>query len=490
MSSRFVFGALAGALALGNALQAQPTARALVERAAAAMGGAERISGVRTLVLEGTGAQFNLGQNVTPLAPLPRYEVTRWRRAIDLAAGRWRFEVDREPRFPTPNPAVQRFHASFDSVGWDRLPNGTLRRTSARGDEDRASELLYHPVRLLQVALRRGTELTRAGTTGGLHRVRMNAAGHKFAFLLDARTGLPDRVEKIIYHPMLGDVVQETRFADWAESDGLRLPTRLVQRIDGRFLVSDLRVATTRVNGTTDAGDLAVPADIRSAPPLAAPAAVVAVDTVAPGVWYLAGSSHHSVVIEMRDHLLLVEAPQSEERTLALIGAARALRPAKPLRAVINSHHHFDHAAGIRAAIASGITIITHESNVAFLQDVARRQHFIVRDTLARAPRRATIEGVGAKRVLTDGARSVELHHLAGNPHGGSMLIVYLPAERLIVQADAYNPPAPNAPSAPSYPFAPNLVATIDRLGLQVDRVVPLHGQVVPMSELRRAAGG
>ena len=486
MSSRYT---LAIAVALSAPLHAQPTARALVERAAAAMGGVERIASVQTLVLEGTGEQFNLGHNVTPHAPLPRYEVTRWQRAIDLERERWRFDVEREPRFPNPNPAVQRIRAGFDSVGWDLLSNGTTRRTSARTDQDRASELLHHPVRLLQVALRPETELTLDGTTDGLHRVRMNAAGRKFAFLVDPRTHLPARVEMIVYHPMLGDIVQETRFADWREREGLRLPTRLVQRMDGRFLVADLRVTATRVNEAADVGSLSLPAATRTAPALTAPPSVVVVDTIAPGVWYLTGSTHHSAVIEMRDHLLLVEAPQSEERTLAVIRAARALRPDKPLRAVINSHHHFDHAAGVRAAIASGLTIITHESNRAFLADVAERRHAIVRDTLARAPRRATIEGVGAKLVLTDGARAVELHHLADNPHGESMLLVHLPAERLVMQADAYNPLLPNAPPSPSYPYAPNLVQTIERLGLQVDRVVPLHGQVVSMDELRRVAG-
>ena len=195
MSSRYT---LAIAVALSAPLHAQPTARALVERAAAAMGGVERIAGVQTLVLEGTGEQFNLGQNVTPLAPLPRYEVTRWQRAIDLERERWRFDVEREPRFPNPNPAVQRIRAGFDSVGWDLLSNGTTRRTSARTDQDRASELLHHPVRLLQVALRPETELTLDGTTDGLHRVRMNAAGRKFAFLVDPRTHLPARVEMIV----------------------------------------------------------------------------------------------------------------------------------------------------------------------------------------------------------------------------------------------------------------------------------------------------
>ena len=68
------------------------------------------------------------------------------------------------------------------------------------------------------------------------------------------------------------------------------------------------------------------------------------------------------------------------------------------------------------------------------------------------------------------------------------MIVAYLPAERILVQADAYNPPAPNAPPPPSFPFAKNLVENVERLGLNVERVAALHGRVVTLSEIRAAA--
>ena len=203
---------------------------------------------------------------------------------------------------------------------------------------------------------------------------------------------------------------------------------------------------------------------------------------------YLTGQSHHSVAIELRDHMLLVEAPQNDARTLAVIERVRQLRPDKPLRAVINTHHHFDHAGGIRAAMSEGLTIITHAANVPFYRDVARRRFGITGDALSRQPRTPTVEGVATKRVLTDGTRSVELHHIRGNPHPSTLLMDYLPAEQLLIQADTYSPPAPNVATPPVAAFAPNLVANIDRLRLQVERVVPIHGGIIPMSAVRLAA--
>jgi len=313
----------------------------------------------------------------------------------------------------------------------------------------------------------------------------MNIDGNKFEIFVDRRTKLPTRIERLIYHPVLGDVVLATHFTEYRNANGLMLPMRIVQRLDGRLTLSDIRLVTASVN--TNAGNLAAPDSIRSAPAFEQPVNVTAEEVTA-GVWLLAGQSHHSVAIEMGNHMLLVEAPQNEARTLAVIRRVRELKPGKPIRAVINTHHHFDHAGGLRAAIAEGLTVITHSGNMALFSDIARRRHVIVADALAKAPKKARIETVTTKRVLKDGSRTVEIHHIRGNPHAATLLMVYLPAEKLLIQADVYSPPAPNAPAPPAFPFAANLVDNIDRLKLDVDRIVPIHGPVAPMTDLRAAA--
>jgi glyoxylase-like metal-dependent hydrolase (beta-lactamase superfamily II) len=465
---------------------AQQSARPLMEEVAQAMGGRDRILAVRTLVLEGTGENYSLGQNPAPEAPLPVFAVTELRRSIDFGNKRWRHEQSREPRFLTANTAAQRARLGYDGVAYDILADGTTRRAAARADAERANELLHHPIGFLQVAFAPGTELTEEGSRGQLRQVRMNAGGNKFAIFIDRQTKLPVRIEKIEYNSVLGDVVLESHLSDWRAVDGLMLPMRSVWRMDGRWPLSDTRFTRSSVNA--DVGDLSAPAAVRTAQPLAPPAINVTSEEIAPGVWNLAGQSHHSVAIEMRDHLLLVEAPQSDARTLAVIEKARTLRPGKPIRAVINTHHHFDHSGGVRAAVAEGLQVITHERNKPFFEELAGRRHFIVADALSKSRRPARIQGVGARTVLSDGARNVEIHHIRGNRHAETLLMVYLPAEKLLIEADVYSPPAPNATTVPPAPFAANLVENIDRLGLAVDRIVPIHGPVVPISALRAAA--
>jgi glyoxylase-like metal-dependent hydrolase (beta-lactamase superfamily II) len=291
----------------------------------------------------------------------------------------------------------------------------------------------------------------------------------------------------------LGDVVVETSFANYADTNGLKLPTRLTTKND-KFTVADIQISANTIN--LDSVNLAAPADAKSAqaPPAAAPAMVTA-EEVGKGLWYLTGQSHHSVLVEFADHLVLVETPQHEERSAAVVAKAKQLRPNKPIKYVINTHHHFDHSGGIRTAIAEGATIITHEGNKAFIEALASRPHTMTPDALSKSPKQATVEAVTDKRVLQDSTRTVEIYHMAGNAHSDTMLMVYFPAERLIVEADVYNPPALPAANAPPpanappavFPFAANFVENVHKLGLKVDRVMPIHGRIVPFKDVEAA---
>ena len=79
------------------------------------------------------------------------------------------------------------------------------------------------------------------------------------------------------------------------------------------------------------------------------------------GVWLIAGGSHHSVAGEFSDHVVVIEAPLNEARSLAVIGEVNRLMPSKPIRFIVTTHHHWDHLGGLRAYVHEGATVITHE---------------------------------------------------------------------------------------------------------------------------------
>ena len=154
------------------------------------------------------------------------------------------------------------------------------------------------------------------------------------------------------------------------------------------------------------------------------------------------------------------------------------------------SHLHFDHAGGLRAVAAEGITVITHESSRAFLEQALAAPATMTPDRQAKAGRKPLVEGVRDRRTLADGTRTVEIYHIAGSTHCDGLLMVYLPKERLLVEADVYTPGPPNAPPPTVVnPLSVNLAENITRLGLGVDQVLPLHGRIVPMAVRRGSSG-
>jgi glyoxylase-like metal-dependent hydrolase (beta-lactamase superfamily II) len=218
---------------------------------------------------------------------------------------------------------------------------------------------------------------------------------------------------------------------------------------------------------------------------------VVTAEKAAEGVWFLAGGSHNSAAIEMKDYVILVESPLYDARALAVIEEVRKLVPGKPIRYVVNSHNHFDHSGGVRAAVGEGAALVVQAQSKPYYEKVLANPNRIAPDHLAKSGKKAKVVPVNEKLVLDDGARKVEIHRLHPSNHVDTFLMVYLPAEKILIQADAFTPGPPNSPPpAPPHNYnQTTLVESIERLKLQVDRHLPLHGRMVPNAELYRAAG-
>ena len=212
--------------------------------------------------------------------------------------------------------------------------------------------------------------------------------------------GLVRRIDSVVPDPVLGDTPVVTTYDDYRESGGIRFPTRVRQTIAG-YGVLDLAVKDVQVNPSLA---LAVPEAARNV------AERVTAEKVAEGVWFLAGGSHNSVVIELQDQLVLVETPLNDARTRAVIEHARTLVPGKPIRTAVNSHQHFDHSGGVRAAVAEGATIVTHADNAAYFEKAFGQPNRILPDAMARSGKKATFRTFTDKLEIGDASRPIELH--------------------------------------------------------------------------------
>lgn len=457
-----------------------PPERRIIADAAAALGGADQIQATETLVLVGEGQNFNLGQNPTPDSPLPEFDITGHTLALDFANDRWRLEQVRTAQFLTGNPTTRQIRSVDGDVAFDVAMNGAVTRTSDAEAGRRREALLHHPVGILRAAQGEGAQVGDYSETAETASVVVTTpAGSRATLHVDRASGLPARVVSRQAHAVLGDIDLETEFLDYAPAAGLTLPTRLITRVDGH-VVADITVSN-EVNGTV--GNLAVPPPVLASPP-AVNEPIVEVQELAEGVWYLAGQSHHSVAVEFADHLMLIEAPLNDARTLAVIERARTLRPEKPVTQVVMTHHHFDHAGGVRAAVSEGLTIVAHGGNREFLQDLAAREHTIEPDALSASPGAPSIEVVDGERTFEDDTRTLTLYAIEGSAHCGTCLMAYLPEEGLLVEADLYSPPPPGTETPPAAPHAAVLLQNIRDRGLDVQSIVPIHGRVVPFGDL------
>jgi glyoxylase-like metal-dependent hydrolase (beta-lactamase superfamily II) len=143
--------------------------------------------------------------------------------------------------------------------------------------------------------------------------------------------------------------------------------------------------------------------------------------------------------------------------------------------------------------VAEGATVITHEVHKPYYEKIWAAPHTLNPDRLAREPKKPTFETVSEKKVLTDGNHVIELHHLQGSGHNQGLIVAYLPKEKILVEADAFNPPADkNAPVVrPASPYMLNLADNLRRLKLDVQRIIPVHypadNRVVEFAEFTRA---
>ena len=387
--------------------------------------------------------------------------MSAYTRAIDLAQPRMRTTLTRTPNFACfQGPQAQTQVQGLDAmVAYGGSDPARLTRNGGAVVADRRAERFHHPLVVAWALVAGGAKVTAMRTEGAerILDVETEVGPVTMAVGADAR---PLRIETRGAHPNLGDVLLTTTFGNYQEANGWRLPGTLTTRVDD-FTTGEYTV-TSR---TAETGAPEAPPAVASAP----------------GVWFLAGQSHHSVAVAFKDRLVLVDAPQSEARSLAVIAKARELTPGTPLTHLVLSHHHFDHSTGLRAAIAEGLTIVTHEGNNAFVQAMAARPFTRQPDALAKAGTPVTVEPVGASRTITDGTRTLELHHVAGNPHSDTMLMAYLPKERVLIEVDAFSP------GGTYHPSPANLLEHIERLKLKVDTTVPLHGGIVTLKDLAAA---
>jgi glyoxylase-like metal-dependent hydrolase (beta-lactamase superfamily II) len=438
------------------------------------------VSTTKTFQFTANGMAYSLGQSTSPAAPWPRQFVKSMTRVYDFTTGTMRDEAVRMSGDSLPiGPEQQAVTVVSGDLAW----NVAGKEVSARLFEasERAHQIVISPHGLLRAAFANNAGVTKKTLDGReMTIISFTDRGkHKVVAYVNDQNAI-ERVESSYGNPVVGDIKVVTHYGPYRDFGGIKFPTKIIQYQDDKPTL-DLTVTAVRANPPVT---IEVPASVRN-DPVAAKS-----EKVADGVWYITGVSAASVLIEMKDYLIVVEAPHGELRSLAVMAEVKKLVPNKPIKYLINTHHHFDHASGLRTYAAEGITIVTHEINRPYFEHAALNSWSLAPDRLAKAKKKPVFQSMGDNMVLTDGTRSVELYQIVGNVHHDGIVMAYLRKEKLLIEADVFSPgPVGAEPPKVPAPSAVNLEANVRRLNIDVDRIVSIHQRVVPYSELLAAIG-
>jgi len=444
-------------------------AKTVLANASKAMG-AENLKSIQ---YSGTATEFAFGQAVNPGSAWPGFADKSYTRTINYETPSWR--VDRTLADIPPGRRG------------GGLPPGPTQSVVIGANTSWAQQvdLWLTPYGFLRAAANNNATVASKSMNGKKYSVITFIAPNKAKFngYIDAQNML-DKTETWIDTPMLGDTLVEVAYSGYKDFAGVKFPTSIVQKQAG-YPTLDLSVTDVKPNA---------PASIQGNPAGAPQTPPAVSQKLADGV-FLILPAYAALAVDFKDYIVVVEGPQSEERANAVITEAKRVIPNKPIKYVVNTHNHFDHAGGLRTFVAEGATIITYQGNKAYYQKILALPHTLNPDRQATAKRKILIETMADRKVLTDGNHVIELYRMQGSNHNDGLIAAYLPKEKILVEADGFNPPAQiNAPPPnPVNPNTVNLVENIDRLKLDVETIIPIHypadSRKVATAELTRAVG-
>ena len=476
---------------------------------------------LRCVTIAGTAYAGAVGQQRESARNVdwPRIDaLANYTRMMDWEHATMTEEFDRKPGL---NPAAWKYgvrwidgplqrqpHQLFavrDNFAWHRDgANGTPVATTPDLAEIYQLDMWLNPHGFLKAARRPGAnpratwrwelgEMGRDGPEVRPERVTVVSIAVNGKFRVDAtinKDNLLQRIHTWVADPMLGDMNYEHEFTNASYVDlgnGIRFPTEWHshQGWDDNYGLQAESAGHNAFGGSLkDIKPNQCPATVEVPEPVRRATFPVRVETskLADGVYLLGGGTHNSMAVEFRDFIAVFEAPLDEQRSLAVIEEIVKLVPGKPIRWLINSHQHFDHAGGLRAYMHIGATIVTHVKNF----------DFYVRDVLNYAPRTMKpdmvslwpptelsegyfYEAIRENFIISDGTRNLNVHYVNPLEHAEGMLIAHLPRERLLFEADLIDTDQP-MPATPT-PDQRSFFNAVRKLGLNPSQVVPVHGR-------------
>ena len=453
--------------------QAQPAlahdgANDLIKQAIAAQGGADALSALKVLAIKGE-ARFWEPEQSEKAGGEPRFlgDAT-FTMTWDLEKGMARTEWDRDQKYPDPPVKLKYTETVLPTFGYVTDEKGSRTMSGIRAAAH-LRELKRASPWLLVKAM--GTPKSAAAVGDqklgkqSLPAVSLNDDGTKFTILFDSKTHLPAAIRTRDDDNIHGDSDYDLVLGDWKAVGGVKIAHSLSYQLNG-VEVAKLTYQELSANPVIAADVFAAPDAVKSAakaPPtsnvpyqwvlrrlfltrfvdsdliLYLPGGGLKLVELAPNVQHVQGGSANNLIVAMKDHLVVIDAPYGELQSRWVIDAAKAKYPGKPIKYLVLTHHHMDHTGGTRTYIAEGAEVIVPSPDKAHFEKVARAPHTVVPDELQKKPRPAEIVEVKDQMTLKDDVGEIRLYNIP-NPHAEGMIIAHVVKDNIVWVTDLVSP--------------------------------------------------
>jgi glyoxylase-like metal-dependent hydrolase (beta-lactamase superfamily II) len=468
-------------------------ARAVLDAGIEAIGGLSALSSAKTVRRQMSGDWIGSGQHPRPYptaAPTmtvpPSNGRTRTVSFIDYAGTRF---LDEAVESDFAGDFITRVTAVTESTGFETLIYGDEKPFfRAYSEEDvrsiRLRKFRRYPEGVLQMALGRPETLQWVGRVEedgrALEAISFSdSMGVRVVLYFDSETRLLTKSETLREHAIAGDSSSEIFYLDYRPVGPLKLPFQVIDRTAG-VPVEEMRASVTELN-------LPLP-DEGFHPPRVF--ARVENDPARPEIsklgegLYLIRGPYNVLFAAFRDHVAVFEAPLNSRYAETCLELIRKTLPDRPIRYVVATHFHYDHVAGLRPYIAGGVPIVTTPDAKGVIERVASSPRGMYPDALSRRPVEPRIETVTGAKAIDDGTNRVELYDIGPTEHVAQLLVAYFPRQKVLFEADVWDPISLELDVAGT--DAATLARKMRELGLEVERIIPVHGVPTTMAALER----
>jgi len=449
---------------------AQASGDNLVKEAVAAQGGADALRGLKGLAIKGDAKFWEPGQSFAADGE-PRFlgDATfaiTW----DLAKGQARTAWDRDQKYPDP-VRLKYTETLLPALGYVTDAKGSQPMSRIR-EAAQLRELERSSPWLLVKAMGDSSHVTSAGSQKlgeqSLPAVSFADGATTFTILFDRKTHLPAAIRTRDDDNIHGDLNYDLVLADWKAVGGAQIAESLSYRI-GDVDVAKLSYREVTANPAIAADAFAVPEAIQAAakPPATSDVPYqwvmrrlfltrfsdsdniifpngggLKLVELAPNVQHVEGGGANNLIIAMKDHLVIFDAPYGELQSRWVIDAAKAKYPGKPIKYLVLTHHHMDHTGGMRTYVAEGATVILPSPDKGYFEKDVRSPHTVVPDDLQKKPRTPEFIEVKDQMTLKDDTSEIHLYYIS-NPHVQGMLIGHIVTGNIVYVTDLISPRGP-----------------------------------------------